>query len=220
MDVHLSADGKLVVIHDDTVERTTNGKGAVNTFTLGELQALDAGYHWPFQGEARPFRGQNVFIPSFEQVLSRYPGQRLVVELKEDDVKLAQALCRALQASLREPMTLVASFHQEVMDQFRSFCPNTATSASSDEVRWFLLASRFYLARLFSAPAIALQVPRERSGKVLLDRTFLQRARAANLHVDFWTLNSVSDLQRAIAVGAHGVITDRPDLMLDELGRL
>ncbi len=220
MDVHLSADGKLVVIHDDTVERTTNGKGAVNTFTLGELQALDAGYHWPFQGESRPFRGQNVFIPSFEQVLSRYPGQRLVVELKEDDVKLAQALCTALQASGREPMTLVASFHQEVMDHFRSFCPNTATSASSDEVRWFLLASRFYLGRLFSAPAIALQVPRERSGKVLLDKTFLQRARAANLHVDFWTLNSVSDLQRAIAVGAHGVITDRPDLMLDELGRL
>lgn len=220
MDVHLSADDELVVIHDDTVERTTNGTGGVSTFTLAELQELDAGYHWPFHGETRPFQSQGVFIPSFAQVLGRYPGQRLVVELKENDVKLAQALCTALQDSEREPLTLVASFHQEVMDHFRSVCPATATSASSDEVRWFVLASRVYLGRLFSAPAVALQVPRERSGMALLDAAFLQRAGAVNLHVDYWTLNSVEDLQEAIAVGAHGVITDRPDLLLDELGRL
>ena len=220
MDVHLSADGQLLVIHDATVERTTNGQGAVKSMTLAELQRLDAGYQWPFSGDQYPYRDQGVFIPSFQQVLDRYPQQRLVVELKEDEPKLAQALCDALVQSKREDLTLVASFHQNVMTQFRRACPTTATSASSDEVRWFVIASTVYLGRLFRAPALALQVPKERGGAKLLDQDFLQRARAVNLHVDYWTLNTIGDLKGAIAAGAHGVITDRPDLMLDELGRL
>ncbi|XOV85059.1 MAG: glycerophosphodiester phosphodiesterase [bacterium] len=220
MDVHLSADNQLVVIHDATVERTTNGQGAVNDLTLAELQLLDAGYHWPFTGTQRPYRSQGVFIPAFTQVLDRYPGQRLVVELKEDNPALAEALCDALVGSEREGLTLVASFHKNAMNHFRSVCPATATSASSDEVRWYVIASTLYLDRLFRAPALALQVPKERDGRLLLSQDFLKKASAVNLHVDYWTLNSLSDLRNAITSGAHGVITDRPDLMLDELGRL
>ena len=220
MDVHLSADEQLVVIHDATVERTTNGRGAVNEMSLADLQLLDAGFHWPFSGAEHPYRTQGVFIPSFKQVLDRYPAQRLVVELKEDNPRLAQALCDALTASGREGLTLVASFHKNAMDDFRAACPMVATSASSDEVRWFVIASKLYLGRLFHAPALALQVPKERDGALLLSEEFLDRADAVNLHVDYWTLNSVADLRSAIEAGAHGVITDRPDLMLDELGRL
>jgi len=220
MDVHLSADQQLVVIHDASVERTTNGQGAVAEMSLAELQLLDAGYHWPFSGHERPYRQQGAFIPSFKQVLDRYPGQRLVVELKEDTAVLAEALCEALKMSGRERLTLVASFHKTAMNHFRSVCPATATSASSDEVRWFVITSTVYLGRLFHSPALALQVPKERDGRAMLSQGFLDSAAAVNLHVDYWTLNSVSDLRHAIATGAHGVITDRPDLMLDELGRL
>ena len=220
MDVHLSADEQVVVIHDDTLERTTDGQGAVREMNLADLQQLDAAYHWPFTGEPTRYRDQGVFIPSFKQVLDRYPAQRLVVELKEDSPRLAEALCEALRASGREDLTLVASFHKAVMKHFRKVCPTTATSASSDEVRWFVIASKLYLGRLFYAPALALQVPKERDGMSLLLKEFLEQAESVNLHVDYWTLNSVADLRSAIQAGAHGVITDRPDLMLDELGRL
>src|SRR3954470_1968495 len=87
LDVHLSRDGVVVVHHDRTLERTTNGRGALSDRTADELAALDAG--WTFGGPAFPFRGIAGGVPSFAAVLRRYPGIRIIVELKANDPGLA-----------------------------------------------------------------------------------------------------------------------------------
>lgn len=220
MDVHLSRDGQVVVIHDATVDRTTDGQGAVAELTMDDLRRLDAAYHWPFHGDERPYRGQGVQIPTFSEVAQKHPQQRMVVELKQADAALAEALCASLKHHTRQDLTLVASYHQDALDYFRRACPATATSASADEVTWFLRVQAWSLPQLFTAPSIALQVPAQRDGSDSLTPAFVRAANAANLQVEFWTLNEPAEMRRAIAAGAQGIMTDRPDLLLDELGRL
>ena len=86
MDIHASADGVLIVHHDDTVDRTTNGSGAIRDHTLTELKELDAGYHWSADGgETYPFRGKGMRIPTLEEVLEAFPKTRLNIDIKPDD---------------------------------------------------------------------------------------------------------------------------------------
>ena len=220
MDLHLSSDGHVVVIHDATLERTTQAQGAVVERTLAQLQALDAAYHWPFAGRDPVYRGQGLHIPSFAEVLERYPQQRLLVELKTADETLARNVCRLLQEHDHEDMALVASFHDLALSYFRRECPEVATGASADETAAFIRLWRFGLAQLFRSPALVLQVPKKRADKNLLTRAWIEAAREQNLYVDYWTLNEPDELRRAIKVGAQGIITDRPDVLMQELGRL
>src|SRR5665213_852735 len=82
-DVRLSHDGKAVVIHDSTLERTTNGTGAVSALTLDDLQRLDAGHGFTRDGgRTFPFRGRGIRIPAFDFVLSAFPGVPMIVEIK------------------------------------------------------------------------------------------------------------------------------------------
>lgn len=225
MDVHLSADGHLVVIHDATVQRTTDGQGAVQDMTLAQLQALDAGYRWQDRANAighpdeHPFRGQGFRIPALATVLERYPLP-LVIELKPEDASAAHALCDALQARSRTTDVLVASFHDAAIKAFREACPQVATSASADEVAWFLRVYALGLERMFRVPVLALQLPHERDGETLMTPELVAAAGRWDVQVEFWTLNEVEAMRTAIQSGAAGIMTDRPDLLLDELGRL
>ena len=225
MDVHLSRDGQVVVIHDDSVDRTTNGTGNVAELDLADLRELDAAYHWPVSPavedvEAKPFRNRGVQIPTLDEVVQRYPGQRLLLELKKPDVELANAVCEVLQRHQQGPHTLVASFHQQALDGFRKACPKVATGASSEEVESFIFFRNVGVLRLFIAPALVLQVSKVRDGVDMLDSDFVKDANESLLFVDYWTLNDVADMRIAEQMGANGIITDRPDLLLDELGRI
>src|SRR5699024_4611846 len=82
-DTHLTKDGHLVVIHDDTVDRTTNGTGKVNELTLEEVQNLDAGYSFTDEEDEYVFRDQGVYIPTVEEVFQKYPNMRHLIELKD-----------------------------------------------------------------------------------------------------------------------------------------
>src|SRR5690606_4679077 len=100
LDVHSSADGVLVVIHDATVDRTTDGSGRVNEMSLAELQALDAAYDWPtlaeheqFGSDQHPYRGQGITIPTLEAVFIAFPEMPISIEIKQESPSIAQALC-------------------------------------------------------------------------------------------------------------------------------
>jgi glycerophosphoryl diester phosphodiesterase len=220
MDVHLSRDGQVVVMHDATVDRTTNGNGALADLDLADIRELDAAYHWPFDSDDKQFRGQAVQIPTLPEVVQRYPGHRLLLELKTPQPELANAVCEILRSHQQAPLTMVASFHQQALEAFRKACPTVATSASSDEVQSFMFFRNVGLSRLFIAPAIALQVAKVRDGVDLLNDDFVKDADELSLFVDFWTLNDVADMRMAEKIGAQGIITDRPDLLLSELGRI
>ena len=233
MDVHAAGDGHLVVIHDATLERTTNGVGAVSEQTLAELKALDAGYHWPYVGKdgepefelpadligRQPYREQGLSIPTLAEMFERYPDSRMIIEIKPADAVAAAMLCDLLNVYERGELTVVASASDEAMQAFRSACPDVATSASSREVRWFAMLHRVGLLRLFTARALALQIPQAREGMEFMTPELMADAHDLHLHVDFWTLNEPAQMEAALAVGADGIMTDRPDLLLELLAR-
>src|SRR5829696_2712479 len=83
LDVHMTSDGHIVVIHDATVDRTTNGTGAVSEMTLHELRRLDAGHNFsPDGGPTRPYRGRGVRVPTLGEVLREFPGVAVNIEIK------------------------------------------------------------------------------------------------------------------------------------------
>ena len=218
MDVRLSRDGVPVVIHDATVERTTNGQGAVAALTTAQLQVLDAGYHWPFEGEAQ-YRGMGLRIPTLAQVVARFPGQRLNLELKAAGEAAARAACRVLLDHDAQDRVLVAAFDTDGLLAFRRACPEAATSASADEALWFYIYQRLGLERMYHPAAHALQLPPQARGVSLTEAELFTAAASRGMHVDIWTVNEPSAMRRLIDGGVGGIITDRPDVLLDVLGR-
>ena len=219
MDVHLTRDGVLVLMHDATVDRTTDGTGALADMTLAQVKALDAAHHWPYQGDQRPYRRRGVRVPTLAEVTSRFPERRFNVEIKPDSADAGRLVCEALHELDVADQVLIASFHPAAMDAFRDACPAVPTSGYESEVRWFYLQYRLGVASLARVAIPALQVPPQSGGYDLSNPQFIAAARARGLHVDFWTINDPLEMRLLLDRGASGIITDRPDLLLEVLGR-
>lgn len=221
MDIHASKDGALVVIHDDTVDRTTDGSGAVKEMTLAELKKLDAGYDWSpeRQEEHFPYRSQGIEIPTLKEVLEQFPHMPLVIEIKPDDSRVALTLCDLLQSYGRTASVLVASFHSSPLKAFRKACPQVATAATSGEVRRLFILSALRLGTLYHPQAQALQIPEYYGDLHLVTERLVKAAHAKKVDVHVWTVNDKQTMSRLIALGVDGIITDRPDRLLELLER-
>ncbi|MEE2833733.1 MAG: glycerophosphodiester phosphodiesterase [Candidatus Latescibacterota bacterium] len=217
MDVRRSADGVLVIHHDSRVDRTTEGTGRIDSLNVAQLQSLDAGYHWRDEGGRHPFRGQGLRIPTLEEIFRAFPHQRLLLEIKPRDTDISRALCEAVRGHRLQERVVVTSFSGEVLDALRDACPEVATSASPGEVTWYWLLHRLRLDNLYAPDFQVFQVPENMGALTVVDRSFIESAHARNLPVHVWTVNLREDMRRLLDLGVDGIITDRPDLMLELL---
>ncbi|NOZ48695.1 MAG: glycerophosphodiester phosphodiesterase [Chloroflexi bacterium] len=222
LDVHLTADDELVVIHDGSVDRTTNGSGRVGDLTLAQIKALDAGYRFtPDDGATYPYRGQGITIPTLQEVYTTFPDMLINVEMKDDDVHAAERLAQVIQQAGAEDRSIVGSFHRIPARAFRELAPDVATYADPTEVRTFFILSSLHLWRLHRPLSDAYQVPMQ-SGRFRLDTaSFITNAHRLNQQVQYWTINDPADMRRLLQLGADGIMTNRPDLALQvfrELG--
>lgn len=212
MDLRTTADGHLVVLHDATVDRTTDGQGTVNEMTLAQLKTLDAGYRWTAdQGRGFPFRGRGITVPTLSEVLAAFADTPLIAEIKEKRPEAGQTVCDLLRQHGQITSVLVASVHAGVLEHFRQVCPGVATSAGFSEALRFYLLSRAGLASLFSPAMQALQVPMTFKGMAVVSRRFVAAAHGRNLTVAVWTVNAEETMRRLIAAGVDGIMTDYPD---------
>ncbi|MCP5094459.1 MAG: glycerophosphodiester phosphodiesterase [Chloroflexi bacterium] len=225
MDIHATADGKLVIMHDATVDRTTDGEGLIKTMTLAELQMLDAAYWWsPDDDETHPYRGQGVQVPTLETVLQTFPNMPLNIEIKQTEPSIAAPFCKLLRAYDKTETVLVASFRKEAIVAFREACPEVATSMVQDEIQIFYGLHKVFLSGIYEVPGTAFQVPEYFTLPVIgelhvVNARFVRAAQAQNINVHAWTINERDDMERILATGVDGIITDRPDLLLEILGR-
>jgi glycerophosphoryl diester phosphodiesterase len=220
MDVHMTKDRHIILIHDDTVDRTTDGTGDVSEMMLAELQSLDAGYYWTKdEGKTYPFRGQGIMIPTLEEVLQTFPDYPMIIEIKQNNPSIEQNLCNLLQEHKMGEKVMVPSFSDSTMERFRQACPEVATAASSGEVRNFVYQNFALIAGTISPKYYALQVPEDRDGIPIVTRLLLFFANWRNVQVHIWTINDPQEMQRFIDMGVHGIMTDRTDLLLEILGR-
>lgn len=220
VDFQLSADGQLVMIHDDTLDRTTDGAGRVDGFSLAELKQLDAAYDWsPDGGLTFPYRGRGIALVSLDELFAALPRASINVEIKPDKTDAARPLCDLIRRHGMQPKVMVVSFHREPLDEFRRACPEVATAASQEEVVTFFALQTPGLGGLYTPRAQALQVPEESMGIRVLTPGFVASAHARNMEVHVWTINETGDLERVLALGVDGIMTKRPDRMMDLLGR-
>jgi glycerophosphoryl diester phosphodiesterase len=210
LDVHLSRDGVVVVHHDDTLERTTDGTGVLAALTAAELARVDAGCRF-VAGGAYPFRNQGVGIPTLGDVLRRYPDTRIIVEMKVDSRAMGEAVAREVRAAGAAERVCAAGFGVRSAAAARAALPEMASSACHREVQLAVYRS---LARwpVGHAPYDVYQVP-EMAGRIrVVSPRFIRHAHTANLKVQVWTVDEEADMARLLAWGADALITNRPDL--------
>lgn len=220
MDVHITQDGVLVLMHDETVDRTTNGVGEIESMTLEELKRLDAGYDWSSDdGVIFPFRGQGITVPTLEEVFTAFPNMRMTIEIKKTNASMAAPFCELIRTYNMQDKILVASFHDERLKEFRAECPEVATSSAKNETTVFVLLTKVFLGGFYSPKFHSLQVPEESGGITVMTESFVYAAHARNIAVEPWTIDDEETLRKFVEWGVDGIITDRPDIMLKVLGR-
>jgi glycerophosphoryl diester phosphodiesterase len=222
MDLHVTADGHPVLMHDETVDRTTNGTGRLEDLTLAQVKALDAGYRWTADdGQTFPYRGQGITVATVEELFQAFPDMPMNIEIKlVERIPIAEPFCQMIRQYNMQDKVLVASFHQDAMDAFRAACPEVSTSITQDEVINFFVRQKLGLAASYSPPGQAVQVPETRAGLRILTNGFVTSAQQRGMDVHAWTINEEADMQRMIDLGVNGIITDYPDRLLGLLGRL
>ena len=218
-DVHLSKDGVLAVIHDATVDRTTDGSGLVRALPLAELRRLDAGYRFsPDGGRTYPFRGRDMTIPTLAEVVETFPDVFLNIDLKQHDAALIEAMASFIEERGLHDRLLIASFTDGVIQAFRRRTEGrVATAAAAWETRRFWLASRLRLTKFIRPAYDALQVPPRMGRLTVVDRRLLAAAHGRGLQVHVWDVDEPAEMRRLLALGVDGIMSDRPDLLLEAL---
>jgi glycerophosphoryl diester phosphodiesterase len=210
-DVRLSLDGVPVLIHDPTLERTTDATGAVAARTAAELARVDATCRF------RPVRDVDAVtapegLPTLASILAGFPDARLIIELKDATAALADAVVALVRASNAGSRTCLGSFHHQVLAHVRSVAPEITTSASMREARWLLARASARWPLPHTPVFRALQVPRVAGRLTVVSPAFLRRAHQEHAAVQVWTVNDPEQLRRLFGLGVDGVITDRPDV--------
>ena len=191
LDVHLAADGVVVVHHDKTLERTTRGLGPVSARTAAELASLH--------------------VPTLREVLRRYPAARVIIEMKEDRAALGEAVAAAVRDAGAVDRVCAAGFGSAAVEAARAALPAMATSAAQAEVRRAL--HRTWLRwPLRSCAWQGYQVP-ETAGRLrVVSPRFIRYAHDGGLRVQVWTVDTEPDMIRLMDWGVDALISNRPDL--------
>ena len=221
MDAHITKDGEIVLMHDEKVDRTTNGTGLIEDLTLAELKGLDGAYQWSNDGgKTFPYRGQGIQVPTLRELFEKVPEMRYVIEIKLTKNPIDKPLCDLIREMNMQEQVVVASFHDEAMAMFRTTCPEVATSASRSDVTKFVILGKVFLSGWDSPHYQSLQVPWERSESKnipIMTARFIREAHAKNLHVEPWTVDDPALMKQYLEWGVDGIMTDRPDVMMDVL---
>ncbi|MFD2042920.1 glycerophosphodiester phosphodiesterase [Ornithinibacillus salinisoli] len=222
-DVHMTKDGHLVAIHDPTVDRTTNGEGRVNDMTLEEVQSLDAATYFKDLNGENSYHDQGVYIPTVEEIFEAIPDMRWNIEIKDsNDPELYRPIGEKLWDTIQqyglEENVLIASFDQEIIDMVLDITNGEAlVSGGRKEVTKYVAFHKFLLNGLYWPSVEAVQIPTQEDNFDLMDRKLLHGADRIGLDVHYWTINDKEMMDELLELGADGIITDRPDLLLELL---
>ena len=218
-DVHRTKDGIIVINHDQTIDRLTNGTGLIREMSWVELQQVDGAYNWSPDGLTYPYRDKGIKILSLIEMMDAFPQQLYDIEIKQHDPPLEKDLCDLLRKyGVAADQAIVASFRDETLARFHDICPEVAISLPVNQGTVLYILSRVGLERLLPLEAVIAQLPTTFStklGQLKLDRRYIEAFAKGDRQVWVWTVNDSIEMKRLVDMGAHGIITDRPDILMD-----
>jgi len=233
LDVHATKDRQLVVCHDETVDRTTNGQGQICDLTLDELRRLDNA-HWFIAGsDVAPGHPASEYllrglapadhryrIATLSEVLETFSDVTLNLDIKRTAPEVEPyegLLAEVLAAHGRSETVIVASFNDLAIAAFRRESPSTPTSAATLETAEFY-RSIHAGEEPVALGVVAFQVPETFGDITLVDELFVAEAHERDIAVHVWTVNDETSMRRLVGLGVDGIISDRPTLLSEVLG--
>jgi glycerophosphoryl diester phosphodiesterase len=208
MDVHLSADGEIMVMHDARLERTTNGTGFLRDHTCAALQQLDAGANFLTSDGAPRFRDRGLTIPRFEDVLRAFPKVAFNVEIKQAAPSMVRQVLALLERVGPRDVLLTAADHA-IMMELEAQAPGCPLGLSAQQA-WAVVRGSY----VGGIPPVyrgrALQIPPRHRGLPVATGRVLKAARAAGVEVHLWTINAPRDAAAWLARGVDGLMSDDP----------
>jgi glycerophosphoryl diester phosphodiesterase len=210
LDVHASADGRCVVMHDALLDRTTDGSGPIAAMTFAELRGLDAGYRFtPDEGRTFPFRGRGVTVPTIEEVLEALPSTRITIEVKAAAAQ--EPLFAAIRRFNARDRVIPAGMYDRNRSLFRTW--DGASSGSLEELTPFYLRHRLGLGWWKAPPCDVVQIPEVWQGRRLVTPRLARDLRRHGIPLHVWTVNEPADMHRLLDWGIEGLLSDRPDIL-------
>lgn len=245
IDVQATADGHIVLMHDTTIDLTTGGTGRVDSLTLRQLKAEDAAYWFvpecgpchdrpaedyiyrgyatgerPLPPELKGFSPNDFRIPTLREVLATFPRALINIEIKTTAPETApyeQKVADLLARFGRTTNTIVTSFNDTAVAQFKASAPCVSTAPGLQQVTAFWLGSQGPLPGIPLPGHHALQVPIEQDGLQVVTPDFVQDAHNNGLAVHVWTVDDEATMRWLIDIGVDGIMTNRPTLLEDVL---
>ncbi len=209
LDVRLTRDGHVVVLHDATLDRTTDGSGPVFERTLEEVRALDAGHRFLDLDGRHSHRGRGVTVPTLDEVLEAFPGVWINVEIKE--ARAAGPLRAVVERHRAHHRVLVAAERERWRRELRGY-PGP-WGASRSQIQPFWLTHRLPWGGPYTPAVDVFQVPETWEGRRIVTPRFVREAHRRNIPVHVWTVDDPRDMRRLLAWGVDAIQTDRPDLL-------
>lgn len=210
IDLHATADGQLVVIHDPTLDRTTEAGGPVEERPLAELQGLDAGYRFTTDdGRSFPFRGQGIRIPTLDQAMEAIGDLPAILEVKS----------AAAGHLLADWLPGRAEFDRIIVGGFNSDEVGPAGTAArwrcayQTDLLGFVLWGKLGVRRDLPADLTAAMVPVRKNGLRIVTRGFVRRMHEQGKGVFVWTVNRPTEMRRLLDLGVDGLISDYPAVL-------
>lgn len=220
-DVRLTADGVVVVFHDEETSRLTGAPGTVEERTAAELSRLDAAFSFsPDGGRTFPLRGTGVAIPGFAEALRRLPRMRFNVDAKSDDAALAEALARAVREAGAEERVCVGSFSDEQAERLGALLPGVCRFLPQGAATCHVLAAKSGTDGAGCPGGYDLaDLPHRMAGLTVVDAGLVAYFHAKGIPVHVWTVDEEEEMRALLALGVDGIVTDRPDVLARVLGR-
>ncbi|MDP2271050.1 MAG: glycerophosphodiester phosphodiesterase [Archangium sp.] len=212
LDVHASSDGEIVIAHDPTLERCTDGSGPLSDQPWSVLSQLDAAFHFTPVGESgTPLRGKGVRLPSFRELLTATPGVRLNVE-----VKSAGAVEPFVSLVKKEGVLdrlCIGSEHDSIAAELARLLPDACHFFPRDALAAFVLPTKGGEPPDDDPRYTVLDMPYRWEGVTLFDAELVKVAQAHGKWINVWTVDEEVEMRRCILEGVGGVMTDRPDVL-------
>jgi glycerophosphoryl diester phosphodiesterase len=213
IDVRPTLDGVIVVIHDHTVDRTSNGKGPVEEMTIAELKKLDFAWNFTTEEGHAPLRGRGITICTLEELFARLPETNVNIDIKKESTEFADQVIALIRNMEMKDKVVVASFHDSVVKHVQQTAPEIDTAASTSEAKWLFFLHKIGLGRLHKPVAKAYQVPIIWNGFTVVTRYYIHAANLLGQEVHVWNINDPDEMRGLISIGVDGIVTDRPDIL-------
>lgn len=216
-DLHITSDGVVVVIHDATVNRTTDGKGMVEQMTFAELQELDAAYHFTTDdGASFPHRGKGVRVPALREVLEALPESVFMMEMKQGH-GLAEATVAVIQDLGMEDRVILASVNPVYVNKAAELAPEIPVCYATTSGAMLLTTLRQGDWENHEPTAPVLTLPLSLENRFGVTPEEMQAIQAKGIMYQVFTLNDADDMRAALDRGVCSILTDKPTLLAEIL---